>query len=380
MIASWSLSRGRYVGDASRAAQSPSRLGRTTAPHGFTLVELLVVIAIIGVLVALLLPAIQAAREAGRRSQCTNNLRQLAIAALNYESAKQSFPMGRQKGLTPDGDKISQWGHLALILPYVEAAELYELVDFNDPNIKTETSPVRLQKISFFRCPSDYEDRMNTDTCSVGNWWLNAGRTNYRGNGGSNPGKAVKVASTLGGAAVDYREKNNGMFLTNQAVSLKQVTDGASHTALYSEMILGDGDRQRTEIPSDWLYISGNSEMAEDVYQNCMKIANPTAYTGNVQYPCSGRNWVHGDYGTSRYNHVVPPNSRSCSQSASGSMLTANEINDDGSATTASSRHSGGVNLACADGSIHFVSDDIDRLIWSALGSRNGSESVSGAF
>src|SRR5262249_20894071 len=98
---------------------------------GFTLVELLVVIAIIGILVALLLPAIQAARESARRSQCTNNLRQLGIAALNYESAKKAFPYGRKRGTVtkPDGTtadlNVAQWGHLALILPYAEEGTIY---------------------------------------------------------------------------------------------------------------------------------------------------------------------------------------------------------------------------------------------------------------
>jgi prepilin-type N-terminal cleavage/methylation domain-containing protein len=374
----WSASQSlRYVGAASRRTQRSLLLGRPTAVLGFTLVELLVVIAIIGVLVALLLPAIQAAREAGRRSQCTNNLRQLAIAGLNFESSRGAFPMGRRKGLDVDGNEIQQWGHLARILPYVEAAESYDLVDFENPDDTTEDSPVRFQKFSFFRCPSDYEDRLNTDTCTVGEWWRDAGRTNYRGNGGSRPGKVFMVLSTVGGSAKDWREENDGVYLTNRVTGLKQITDGSSHTALYSEMVLGDGDRQLTEILSDWFYISGSSDEAEDVYQGCTGIANPGLYTGNVQYPCSGRNWVHGDYGTSRYNHVMPPNSRNCSQNSGGSQLTANQVNDDGSATTASSRHRGGVNMACADGSTHFVGDDIDRLVWNALGSGNGEEPIS---
>jgi prepilin-type N-terminal cleavage/methylation domain-containing protein len=354
--------------------------GESASHRGFTLVELLVVIAIIGVLVALLLPAIQAAREAARRTQCTNNLRQISVAALNYESARHAFPLGRQKGIDSDGKDISHWGHTALILPYVEAAESYDLVDFDDRSIKTSDTPVRLHKFSFFMCPSDYEDRMNTTTCTVGNWWRDAGRTNYRGNGGSDPGVAYEVPAATGPPAKDFRENNNGIYITNRAVSLKQVTDGSSHTALYCELVLGDGDRQVTEIPGDWLYISGTSQSAKDVYGACVGITNASFYTGSVQYPCSGRNWVNGDYGTTRYNHVMPPNTLSCSQSSGGANLTANEVNDDGSATTASSRHSGGVNMSCADGSTHFVSDDIDRFVWSALGSRNGEDSASDAF
>ncbi len=349
---------------------------RTLARRGFTLVELLVVIAIIGILVALLLPAIQAAREAARRTQCTNNLHQLALAALNYESARKSFPFGRRKGTNPDGTTISQWGHIPLILPYIEAAQSYDLIDFNDPSTDADKNPVKLQKLDFLVCPSDSEDRMNNDTCSDSGKWLNAGRTNYAGNGGSDTGQSYTVTATAGGSAVDYREKNNGIFLTNVAVSLRQVTDGASHTALYSERILGDGDRQVVEVPGDWLTITGNGQTAAQVYQKCTSIPNPYLYTGSVQYCCSGRNWVHGDYGTTRYTHIMPPNTRSCSQNNHGGTLTATGVNEDGAASTASSRHAGGVNVAMADGSTHFVADNIDVLVWQALGSRNGAESV----
>ena len=173
---------------------------------GFTLIELLVVIAIIGILVALLLPAIQAAREAARRSQCSNNLHQLALATLNFESAKHSLPLGRPKGTTVDNKTIPQWGHMALILPYVEAAQSYDLIDFDDYDTATDENPVKYHSFSFFLCPSDYGDRMNNATCSsTGDAWLDAGRINYRGNGGSRPGRTVQVTSGAGGSAKDLR-------------------------------------------------------------------------------------------------------------------------------------------------------------------------------
>src|SRR5262245_61255973 len=98
--------------------------------YAFTLVELLVVIAIIGILVALLLPASQATREAARRSQCTNNLRQLAIAALNYESSRKEFPKGRRNGKDLNGNTITQWGHIPFVLKYIEEDATYSLIDF----------------------------------------------------------------------------------------------------------------------------------------------------------------------------------------------------------------------------------------------------------
>src|SRR3954451_689431 len=119
--------------NASLKIADPSQVGGQyrIARSAFTLVELLVVIAIIGILVALLLPAIQAARESARRSQCTNNLRQLGIAALNYESSKKAFPYGRKRGQVTKADgstaalNVAQWGHLAWILPYAEEGAIY---------------------------------------------------------------------------------------------------------------------------------------------------------------------------------------------------------------------------------------------------------------
>lgn len=332
--------------------------------RAFTLVELLVVIAIIGILVALLLPAIQAAREAARRSACTNNLRQCGIACLNYESSRKEFPIGRNKGMNAaTGTTYPQWGHLALILPYVEDDSTYQLIDFNAP---TKDSPAKTVQPKVFICPSDSEDRMNNDTCSAGGDWLNAGRAGYHGNGGSDVGvyPDPKVAN---------EEKNNGIFITNRAVKIKQVTDGTSKTAMYAEKLLGDGDNQVAEVPGDWFQISGSADVAS-IRNQCTSLS----LTGATQYPCSGRNWVHGDYGTSRYNHVMPPNGRSCSLTAG--TFNAISINESGGASTASSRHPGGVNMVCADGSTHFVSDSIDIVIWSALGSRNGSEVVGSDF
>jgi len=345
--------------------------------RAFTLVELLVVIAIIGVLVALLLPAIQAAREAARRSTCTNNMRQLGIAALNYESSKKAFPYGRQTDTDPkDTTKfLFPWGHLAYILPYIEGNTIHQMINYKQQPF---LSPAKFQKVEFFLCPSDLEDRINhdicTDTTASPPKWQDAGRTSYRGNGGSDTGVyPIQMGERL--------ERNNGIYVANVAIRISQVTDGTSNTAMYAERVRGDGDRDSVETASDWLRVGGaTTEPALDLYNSCSGIANPSLMTGPAnQFCCAGRNWVHGDYSTSRYTHVMPPNSRSCSHSTGGN-LTAIPVNEAGNATTASSRHSGGVNLAMADASTHYISDSVDPLVWSALGSRDGDETVGTPF
>jgi prepilin-type processing-associated H-X9-DG protein len=248
------------------------------------------------------------------------------------------------------------------------------LIDLKDYDVPTHDNEVRKHKLGFLICPSDSEDRMNNGTCSAGGQWLDAGRTSYCGNGGSLPGNSTDIS--LPDGTFTAEENNNGIFVTNRAISLKHVTDGSAYTALYAEALLGDGDDNRIEDPGDWYRIPNMPPTTDNVYNSCSNSA--VVSTAGNQFPCRGRNWVHGDYTTSRYTHIMPPNGRSCSRS-SGSF-NAISVNEDGTATTASSRHPGGANMACADGSTHFVSETIDLLVWRALGSRNGDDVVGENF
>jgi prepilin-type N-terminal cleavage/methylation domain-containing protein/prepilin-type processing-associated H-X9-DG protein len=345
-----------YQFTARRALDGPFAKPRRPL-HGFTLVELLVVIAIIGVLTGLLLPAVQSARESARRTQCGNNLRQMSLAAANFVSTHDAFPLGRDQ----PGEDV--WSAQARLLPFLEETPAFKQINFS----KVPSDPVHAQVcatvIKTFLCPSDM-NRMNFQDAANDNQYPWA-KNNYRGNAGSDTGEWV---------AATNQEQNNGIFLTAMPVRLSSITDGASHTALFSEIVLGDADDGHIESPSDWFRVEKTNQTAQQVYSACLTVTPETG--SGVQFSRAGRNWVRGNFVTTRYNHIMPPNTLSCVRCASGNV-NANTINDNGGATTASSRHPGGVNLSMADASVHFASDSVDINVWWAIGSRNGGETVS---
>jgi prepilin-type processing-associated H-X9-DG protein len=314
---------------------------------------LLVVIAIIGVLIGLLLPAVQAARESARRTQCANNLRQLALAAQNFHDSYGRFPVGRSKP--------REFGELAQLLPYMEQANLANLIDYKIP---PNENPARFVTIPMFLCPSDLEDRMtNPDLYQHQAGW---GKNNYRSNAGSEVGITTQVGTERA------KEQNNGIFVTNDPVSIAMVSDGTANTALFTETIRGDGNDFNIEIESDLFVVADNSSTAtvDKLHPVCMALT-PAAMAKMVserwQTSYAGRNWIYGNYMATRYNHVMLLNTWSC---ARGSWTP----NDTGGAVTASSRHRQGVNMALVDGSVRFVANEIDLLTWRALGSRAGGE------
>jgi prepilin-type N-terminal cleavage/methylation domain-containing protein/prepilin-type processing-associated H-X9-DG protein len=339
------------------ARQAPPGGPRPSRPAGFTIVELLVVVAIIGVLAGLLLPAIQSARETGRRMQCGNNLRQLALAAANFVAAHDAFPLGRDK----PGEDV--WSAHARLLPYLEETSTFDHIDFSKPPGDSSHAQVCATVVKTFLCPSD-SNRMNVADPANGNqypWEKN----NYRGNAGSDSGE---WNATTG------QEQNNGIFLTALPVTLPSISDGTSHTALLSEGVLGDADDDHVESPGDWFRVAKTNQTARQVYDACLAVT-PAGGAG-TQFSRAGRNWVRGNFVTTRYNHIMPPNTVSAARCALGNV-NAGTINDNGGATTASSRHPGGVNLALADASVHFAANEVDISVWWALGSRDGGETMS---
>jgi prepilin-type N-terminal cleavage/methylation domain-containing protein/prepilin-type processing-associated H-X9-DG protein len=312
---------------------------------GFTLIELLVVIAIIGVLIGLLLPAVQKVREAASRAKCANNLKQIGLAAHNYHSAVQRFPQG--------WDFTTSWGELAFLLPYLEQDNLYRTMDLTQPITAAINVPSQQVELPGFRCPSD----VNNPMPSLG------GATNYYGNAGS----WVVFVIARGLNVTDPRP--NGIFYTgSNHIRFADILDGTSNTAMFSEKLLADGNMGLVSPDSDVFNGPGGAPgvpaSADQAYTMCQSVDITNLAN---QFPIfMGAPWGHGQH---NYQHVSPPNGRSCGWLPS---LRAT--------MTASSRHPNGVNVVFSDGSVHFITNSIDLTVWRAMGSRNGSEAFSYDF
>ncbi len=326
---------------------------------GFTVIELLVTIAIIGLLIALLLPAIQSAREVARRMQCANNLKQIGVALHSYHSTHSVLPFG--VGLDHDVT-ISTMGTLddrrysaqSLILPQLDQANIYSRIDFNvapfHPFVNAATGDQSViaangtnvvngeaakAHLDVFLCPSDM-DRLSI-------LWSH---NNYRAcNGGDWSGRT-----------------GNGMFGQITSVKFANVTDGLSQTAMFSERVKGTGDKSVYDKHSDLYDLTGI--WLESAFRDrCDQLTPAVAATHNQDIE-SGQTWLEGNMNWTRYNHVLPPNQISCK----------NGYTWDGVIMTASSRHNGGVNILLGDGSMQFVSDSVDADLWRGLGTINGSD------
>jgi prepilin-type N-terminal cleavage/methylation domain-containing protein len=318
----------------------------------FTLVELLVVISIIGLLVSMLAPAVQGCREAARRTQCANNLRQLAIAANAFHSCQGSFPPPRMS-------KTDPWGHFVRLLPYLDQAVAFKSLDLSKPVTDPVNERLAALPLGILLCPADTDRLAASDAPAAMPGWR---RNNYRGNAGNDTGEI----------RADGTENNNGVFVTGWRVSADRISDGVSNTALFSEGLLGDGNDNVISNPGDWFVINPASRQREEVY-SALKRVTPTPGVG-AQVSLAGRTFTSGDYLDTRYNHIMPPNGPS-GVAAEGSDLVF-AINNGAQATTTSSRHAGGVNLALADASVRFVKNSVGVQVWWALGSIRGGEGV----
>lgn len=323
-------------------------LGVRTQMHrdGFTLVELLVVIAIIGILLFLLLPAIQAARESARSNSCRQSLRQLGLAALQYEGANGHFPAASTDGLT-----LSQHARL---LPYLEQQALWDQIK-SQASSNDQRQELQLPTLPVFLCASDPEQDA-TDHPAPNNFRANAGT-----------GLALWDEERM-------QETNDGVFVAGQEIRAEQITDGLSNTALFSEMAMGDGDTANLNRLSDWFSING-ARTADQFFVNCSQVfpLSPRGKPG--QFSLSGRSWAIATLNNSRYNHLMPPNTHSClvgSRRGNGDGPQTDErVREQGAAGTATSWHPGGVHVVYADGHVELVSEEISVMVWRDIGSRS---------
>lgn len=325
--------------------------------RGFTLIELLVVIAIIAILLSLLLPAVQKAREAARMTQCRNNLKQIGLGLANYETDYGRYPLSFAVGEGTGG----QWSAQVRLLPYIEQDAIYDEADLNGSY--TPDSLISRAHVGVYTCPSEIRKELRPDGEHF--------PLNYAACAGS--WKVFAHAATFD----EGGEPGDGLFAPNQSLKPAQIIDGLSHTMSFSEVkaftpYVRDGGQASTPdtaddtIPVDLLpynngqfkAISGHTEWVDGrVHQTGFT----TTFTPNSYTPVEGATGDSGD--------PIDGDYTSCREAKSGceGLPTYASV-------TARSHHSGMVFSVLLDGSVHTISDNINIDIWRALGSPSGRE------
>ncbi|MDR3622162.1 MAG: DUF1559 domain-containing protein [Paludisphaera borealis] len=378
----------------------PSRLDRTISAwpslrsvrKGFTLIELLVVIAIIAVLIALLLPAVQSAREAARRIQCTNNLKQIGLGLLNYESSNGSFPPGALAYFlngniySPTFANNQGPSVHARMLNYVEQASLFNALNFsvpifNEPIGDMMNSTVTLTQLQTFLCPSS----------PAPSWTIQGGDSVFNGLKAVGNSYFASVGSSLEFAAQQSSGPPNGPFpyvgTKGHVTTLAEISDGTSNTLAFGEWRLGSGQLSIYSIQD--VVFNGTFPAGTKRNDGSLNMPHPAlvanfkpwlekcgqlwASGGGRQgkTPTLGESWAFGLVGYTQGNVLLPPNSKypNCNAAASG-------IQNPG-VFSLSSFHPGGANILLFDGSVRFLKDTTsDPTVW-ALGSIKQGEIVS---
>jgi prepilin-type N-terminal cleavage/methylation domain-containing protein/prepilin-type processing-associated H-X9-DG protein len=371
---------------------------RSQPRRAFTLIELLVVIAIIGVLIALLLPAVQAAREAARRAQCTNNLKQLGIALHNYHSAVNSFPVGflfpavaSAGGSSALGipDLHWRWSVLAQMSPYLEMTNVYNIMNFNWPIAPGPGAsgpfagypaykpfPVHYTaitaKVNTFLCPSDGAQGMATLPDGVSTF----GPTNYHfctGDGQPGSGHVGDAGDPVNCSPAPCAPPADGAFILGPPQSMASIIDGSSNTAAASEQLIGPASGTTTTT-------AGATPVPSDVRRAAVYVSTTPLPDNGPTVGCNGAiagwrldkgyGWWDGDMRSGLYNHYLTPNSKTydCWQSSPP---------HDPAIKAARSNHPGGVNVLFCDGHVRFLKDSVNLATWRGLSTRAGGEVIS---
>lgn len=282
--------------------------------RGFTLVELLVAISIIGVLIALLLPAVQSAREAARVSQCKNNLRQVGIAMHNFEATKAKLPPGYDYAPGVDGNELGH-GWAAYVLPYVEQQNVHDRIDFKLPVYDARNKSAREQHLQLLLCPSDDISpsgfiEMGADRFAMGCYVSNFGPPDLD----------------------EDQEQRDGVFSRNSETRFKQITDGLSRTLMIGERQNGPF-RAGIELNNHFEY--------------------ETTWAGSVR-DIDDATDDHGHMTMFQTGHT--PN---------------DPLSDD---RDVSALHEGFAQFLFCDGSVRLISEEVDLDVYSAMGTRDGGE------
>lgn len=406
------------------------RTGKRGNVKAFTLVELLVVIAIIGILIALLLPAVQAAREAARRMQCTNHLKQLGLALHTYHDAGRAFPTnailhagyysranttaGSSNNNSAARPPYGRLSYLVALLPYMEQSAIYDVAwttimsASGDPTPEATAGEIGVtaaeavemcpwfKQPPTFRCPSD-----GGGTGSNGMNDARLGKNNYMASQGDWPDVHMYQWSSLTDVSTYIRNPRTAFpQFTNSRLAIANarmgsITDGTSNTIAIAEKLLGTllGTTPAGADIKTAIAINQSSSVAghttnpttAGVPGNCLLTRDGRYYNVESDGEVGGNRWGDGIAAYNTFSTILPPNSPSCSSGSGGlgRILSA-----------ASSNHTGGVNALRFDGSVSFVSDTVDTTtggglnslatgsgasrygVWGAMGSINGGESV----
>ena len=342
-----------------RSGHRQKRLLRfAPSSRGFTQIELLVALSVIGVLAAIIIPAVQAVRETSRRTQCQSNLRSFSAAIAGYEGMHQKLP---ESGGPPIGPSFRQAHphspHVAL-LPHLEQHSLATRIDTtHSPDIPSnspgEVADHLRSIMPAFLCPSDGVD--------LG--------TNYR----------VCTGPDFRGWHVPD-DPLGGPFRIVQAVPLAEIRDGLSQTAAMSERVKSDLDPLVYSHPQDYWYSGAIDVFGLDVTADELVVICQSGGAAPPEFdPYVGHMWHLASFGSTWYNHVITPNSRlvDCSFHGYGGRAL---LGSNSGVHKASSRHNGGVNVLYLDGSVRFVSDSVDLMVWRSMASIVGDSLPSGAF
>jgi len=327
-------------------------MSRSRSRRGLTLIELLVVIAIIAVLIGLLLPAVQMVREAANRIKCSNNLKQIGLAVLNYESVNGYLPPNGSWP-TPGGPPYSPYSVLVRILPHIDQGNLYQLVDLNAS--ATSQPTITGQRISTYICPSDPNVKLRPGTpptypasygASWGDWHIGTGLS-PPGTNGAFPGAS---------------------FPSQRGIRLADITDGTSNTAGMADVKTFQPSVANFNITAP---VEAPASPNDVIFRSRTLDIESAGHTS----------WAEGFGVYSALTFVFPPNTAIPYTAPNGMTFdidwaATTNMGDVVAVILARSYHRGGVNALFMDGSVRFVTNSINQTTWRALGTRNGGEAI----